>query len=145
MDIVEFPTSVIERLGFYVYTLADPRTRKVFYVGKGTGNRLFAHVNEALETPSEADKIGKIREIHARGQEVRYEIIRHGMAETEALEVESALIDFIGLTDLTNQVAGRHMDVRGRMTVTEIIAAYEAKPISIAEPVLLIIVNRLFE
>ena len=142
---LEFPVSVIERLGFYVYTLTDPLTSKVFYVGKGMGNRVFAHVNEAIESPSEADKIGKIREIHAHGQEVRYEIIRHGMAETEALEVESALIDFIGLADLTNQVSGHHMDVRGRMTVAEIIAAYQAKPISIAEPVLLIIVNRLFE
>lgn len=145
MDIVEFPVSVIERLGFYVYTLTDPRTSKVFYVGKGMGNRVFAHVNEAIESPSEADKIGKIREIHASGQKVQYQIIRHGMVETEALEVESALIDFIGLTDLTNQVAGHDMGVRGRMTVGEIIAAYQAKPISIAEPALLIIVNRLFE
>src|SRR5437879_2583806 len=122
MDIVEFPTSVIERLGFYVYTLTDPRTSKVFYVGKGTGNRLFAHVNEAIETPSQADKIGKIREIHARGQQIRYEIIRHGMAETEALEVEASLIDFIGLADLSNRVAGHDMDVRGSITVPDTIA-----------------------
>lgn len=145
MDILEFPTSVIEQLGFYVYTLSDPLTNKVFYVGKGTGNRVFAHAHEAIESPSEADKIGKIREILARGQAVRYEIARHGMTEAEALEVESALIDFIGLADLTNQIAGRHMDARGRMTVAEIISAYQTKSIKIVEPVLLIIVNRLFE
>ncbi len=145
VDLAEFPVSVIERIGYYVYTLADPQTRKVFYVGKGTGNRIFAHVNELIDGPQENDKLDRIREIHARGQLVLYEIIRHGMAETEALEVESALIDFIGLEDLTNLVAGHNMDVRGRMTIPEIIAAYEAKPITIAEPALLIIVNRLFE
>ncbi len=37
------------------------------------------------------------------------------------------------------------MDRRGRMTVSEIIAAYAAFPITIVEPSLLIIVNRLLE
>lgn len=37
----EFPQSVIEKVGHYVYTLADPRTHKVFYVGKGQGNRVL--------------------------------------------------------------------------------------------------------
>ena len=145
MDITEFPISVVEKIGHYVYTLADPRTGKVFYVGKGTGNRIFAHINEALTRPTEADKLEKLREIHASGLMVRYEIIRHGLQEKEAFEVESALIDYIGLTELTNVVAGHNMDVRGRMTVAEIIAAYQAEPITITEPVLLIIVNKLFE
>ncbi len=145
MSITEFPPSVIERLRYYVYTLTDPITGTVFYVGKGIGNRVFDHVNEAVESPNENDKLNKIREIRMLGQAVRYEIIRHGMDENEAFEVESALIDFVGLTDLTNQVAGHYMDSRGRMSVTEIIAKYQAKPITITEPVLLIIINRLFE
>lgn len=34
---------VAEQLGWYVYLLRDPRDAEVFYVGKGRGNRVFAH------------------------------------------------------------------------------------------------------
>ncbi len=144
MNYQEFPVSVIERLGYYVYTLADP-TGKIFYVGKGTGNRVFMHANEALENPKPSDKLNKIREIRAVGGDVKYEILRHGLSENEAFEVESAIIDFIGLKELTNIVAGHNMDRRGRMSIAEIIATHQAEPISISEPAILIIVNRLFE
>ena len=144
MDITAFPPSVIERVGYYVYTLADPEG-KVFYVGKGQGNRVFAHVSESLANPSPKDKLATIREIHERGGQVRHEIVRHGLDESAAFEVESALIDYIGLDDLTNEVAGAGMEIRGRMTLAEIVAAYSSPPIIIVEPSLLIIVNRLFE
>ena len=144
MEYQEFPVSVIESLGYYVYTLADPGGN-IFYVGKGYGNRVFSHVNEAIEKPRDNDKLDKIRAIRAHGGDVSYEIIRHGLSETEAFEVESALIDFIGLDELTNVVAGHNMDSRGRMSVPEIIASYQAESISITEPAILIIVNKLFE
>jgi hypothetical protein len=38
-----FSQAVIENLGYYVYYLKDPRDDKVFYLGKGVGNRLFNH------------------------------------------------------------------------------------------------------
>lgn len=142
MSITEFPTSVIEHIGYYVYTLTDPSTSKVFYIGKGTGNRVFAHVNEAIENANESDKLNKLREIRTLGQSVKYEIVRHGMTENEAIEVEAAFIDYFGLHELTNKVSGYKMDSRGRMSVAEIIAAYEARPIIITEPALLIIINR---
>lgn len=44
MDINEFPSGVIEHLGWYVYRLIDPRDGSTFYVGKGKGNRVFAHM-----------------------------------------------------------------------------------------------------
>ena len=140
----EFPTSIFEHLGYYVYTLSDP-AGTIFYVGKGTGNRVFAHANEALQNPKESDKLNRIRDIHAEGKVVRYEIIRHGLSEKEAFEVEAALIDFVGLDDLSNAIAGHNMDLRGRMSVAEIIARYQAEPIEISEPVILAIVNKLFE
>jgi hypothetical protein len=141
----EFPQSVIEKIGHYVYTLADPRTKKVFYVGKGQGNRVFAHAQMALTDPTTADKLERIREITDSGAAVHYVIVRHGMTAAAALEVESALIDYIGLSELDNLVAGHNMDIRGRMSVSEIVASYEAPPIVITEPVLLIIINKLFE
>jgi hypothetical protein len=44
-----FSQKVQEELGYYVYCLVDPRDKKIFYVGKGVENRVFAHVNDALE------------------------------------------------------------------------------------------------
>src|ERR1700691_5861337 len=98
----EFPQSVIEKGGNYVYTLADPPSGKVFYVGKGQGNRVFAHAQEALPIQAQRTSWSGIRRIKASGAAVQYMIVRHGMTASAALEVESALIDFIGLSDLDN-------------------------------------------
>lgn len=140
----EFPPSVIEQIGYYVYLLSDPTTNKVFYVGKGTGNRIFAHLSAALTQAEASDKLDRIRAILAGGHEVQHRIIRHGLTEKEAFEVEAALIDFIGLDGLTNLLQGHNSDDRGQMTVTEVIAKYEAPEVEITEPVILITINRLY-
>ncbi len=112
--IQEFPLSVIEKLDYYVYLLIDPENKQVFYVGKGIGNRIFAHINAALTDATPSDKLDKIRAIRANGREVNHIVHRHGLAEKEAFEVEAALIDFIGLSGLTNQVQGYNSDDRGK-------------------------------
>ncbi|MDQ3799140.1 MAG: GIY-YIG nuclease family protein, partial [Acidobacteriota bacterium] len=68
--IQEFPLSVIEKLDYYVYLLIDSENKQVFYVGKGTGNRIFAHINAALTDALPSDKLDKIRMIRASGLEV---------------------------------------------------------------------------
>ena len=40
------PIEVQEELGNYVYRLIDPRNGETFYVGKGKGNRIYAHIHE---------------------------------------------------------------------------------------------------
>ena len=73
-----FSQKVQEELGYYVYCLVDPRNKKIFYVGKGVGNRVFAHVNDALENVDYiTDKIDTIKEILAAGLKIDHYIIRH--------------------------------------------------------------------
>jgi len=143
-NIDSFPQSVIEKIGFYVYVLIDPENNKVFYVGKGKGNRIFAHLNCAIISEGESEKLGKIRSILEKGLDVEYSIIRHGLTEKEAFEVEGAVIDYIDLDVLTNIKDGHHSLDRGQMSVTEIIAQYNAPEITITEPVILLTVNRLY-
>lgn len=144
MSISEFPISVIERLNYYVYLLIDPQSGQVFYIGKGTGNRVFAHAHAAITNVSPGEKLDKIREIMAKGVETKYVILRHGLTEKEAFEVEAALIDYADIKTLTNQVHGHSSDDRGQMTASDIVAKYAAPEAEIVEPVLLITVNRLY-
>ena len=92
---MEFDHKTSEYLQSYVYALIDPENGKPFYIGKGKGNRVFSHVACALENESINDKYEKIREITANGANVKHVIIRHGMTDKVAFEVESSLIDFI--------------------------------------------------
>jgi uncharacterized protein len=137
-----FSLAVIEKSKCYVYLLVDPETEEVFYVGKGTGNRIFAHLNDASQGADESAKLERIRAIQQRGMQVKCIIHRHGLTEDQAFEVEAALIDFIGLSELTNQVAGQHSTNRGPMSILEVQALYDAPKIDIKEPVILITVNR---
>ncbi len=141
----EFSQSVIEKLGYYVYVLRDPfQDDKVFYIGKGTGNRVFSHVTDKLTSTTVSDKMERIRAIRARGGEVFLQIIRHGLTEKEALEVEAALIDFEEIGNLSNLVKGHHSDERGIMHVRDIKARYASEPAEITEPTILIKLNRAY-
>jgi len=123
-----FTEEVIEQLKYYVYRLVDPRNNQTFYVGKGKGNRVFAHVAASIKNwkgksyleKDEDDisaKIQQIREIKASGKEVIHVIHRYGLSEKEAFEVEAALIDVY--EDLTNLHSG-HGSERGMSNADEI-------------------------
>lgn len=137
-----FSQSVIEQLGYYVYFLQDPRTDEVFYVGKGLGNRVFQHLEGAIETYNETDKLDKIREIINSGHTVRHYILRHGLTEQVSFEVEAALIDFIGMKNLSNIQGGHYSSDYGLKTSDEITAMYAAEEFSTDKPVLLININK---
>jgi hypothetical protein len=139
-----FPPEVAEKIGYYVYALKAPGSRKPFYIGKGKGNRVFAHAKAAIKTNDVVAKLDEIRSILASHKKVEYQIIRHGLTEKEAYEIEPTLIDYLGLDQLSNRVAGHEMSDRGLMTASEILSQYRAGQARIKEPVLLIIVNRLY-
>jgi hypothetical protein len=144
-----FAPGVVEKLGFYVYLLVDPRDDTVFYVGKGTGDRCFSHIDEALKTRVDTigdyEKLSRIRDIEVSGFAVRIDILRHGLSEREAFLVESAAIDLV--RNLTNKVDGHDAAERGRMSVSDINALYGAVHVEIdpSHPVVLIRINHNFE
>ncbi len=126
-----------DKLQFYVYLLTGPRSGKVFYVGKGTGNRIFAHARAALDRSQASDKLDRIREIHESGLAVRYELLRFGLTEQTAFEVEAAAMQL--LDGLDNIVAGQHVGSRGRMTTDVVISLFDPSPApAIVEPVLIL-------
>ena len=141
----QFSQAVCEKIGYYVYILKDPVNSQPFYVGKGSGNRLFNHVTCALTSPEESDKLDLIREIINGGREVEHYILRHGLTEELALEIESACIDLLGAEYLTNAVKGHHSWARGLKTVDEIIQQYDAREVTITEPAIIININRLYK
>lgn len=139
-----FTQSVIEQLLSYVYLLRDPRSGAVFYVGKGKGNRVFQHAEGALSDPAVSDKLETIRAILLSGHHVEHFILRHGLSDAAAFEVEAALIDFIGLKNLSNLQAGFRSSDFGLKTTSEVIAMYTAPILETERPLLLININKLF-
>lgn len=138
-----FSQSVIEKVQYYVYFLMDPRNKEVFYVGKGKDNRVFQHAEDAISNQVETDKLDRIREIRHGGHEVQHFILRHGLNEREAFEIEAAVIDFAGKNNLTNQQSGHHSDY-GLKATNEVISMYEAEELNTSLPILLININKLF-
>jgi hypothetical protein len=137
--------STIEQLKYYVYILIDPRTNKPFYVGKGHGDRVNNHEEWALDHELEQTrKLDTIRDILNSGCQVKQVIVRHGMSSEEAFEVECALIDYIGMNNLTNIVSGHYSADRGLMTLNDIEIKYQAENAVFETPALLININRLY-
>ncbi|MGH7476000.1 MAG: LEM-3-like GIY-YIG domain-containing protein [Longimicrobiales bacterium] len=137
-----FSSEVSQKLRTYVYRLIDPRNGETFYVGKGKGNRVFAHIRgeEVLEGDEIDNKLKRIREIRVAGFEVAHVIHRHGMDDATAFEVEAALID--AYPGLTNIVGGPGGADYGTAHAKEIIRRYSAEPAVFQHRAILISVNR---
>lgn len=137
-----FPEEVINKLGTYVYRLIDPRNGETFYIGKGRGNRVFAHIRAeaSLEGDEIDNKIKRIRDIKLAGFEVAHVIHRHGMDDKTAFEVEAALMD--AYPGLTNIAGGSGSTDYGAMHAKEIIRRYAAEPADFKHKAILITVNR---
>ena len=137
----EFKQEIIDKLKSYVYRLIDPRNGETFYIGKGKGNRVFAHIRteEGLEGDDIENKLIRIRLIKAAGLEVSHVIHRHGMDETTALQVEAALIDaYPGLTNIASGIGANSFGV---MHAEEVIRQYTAEQAVFKHKAILININ----
>lgn len=135
--------------GFYVYALVDPRNDTIFYVGKGTGNRVFAHEIESVKLcEREKKKLQKIREIEKSGFCVKRLLLNWGLSENEAFAAEATLINVMNYMQniqLTNEVAGQH--VHESITVEAFERQYGAVPLQkkdIKHSILVIKINKLY-
>nr|WP_255596715.1 hypothetical protein [Cognatishimia sp. MH4019] len=119
--------------------MIDPRNGETFYVGKGKGNRVFAHINGDLSDDG-SEKLKRIFEIRNSGFEVQHVIHRHGMDDKTAFEVEAALIE--AYPGVTNLAGGHGNNDRGCAHSKEIIEKFEAQEAVITDKVIEILVNR---
>ena len=104
--------SLISLGDYYVYGLIDPRSKQIFYIGKGTKNRVFNHEKESLSSSdSEKLKLKTIADIKEDWFEVEKIIINSNLSEEEAFAAEASLINafnYVNNVGLTNIVAGHH-------------------------------------
>ena len=136
-----FRPGVAEHLAYYVYRLIDPRDGSTFYVGKGTGERIFQHARGDYSEIKDEDtlslKAQRIGEIQAQGLEVRHVVHRHGIKDEDvAFEIEAAVMD--AYPSLTNKAGGHGSGERGLRTVEEINAQYAAELLEVRHPFLLV-------
>ena len=143
-----FDEKTKQQLKSYVYFLIDPSTKKPFYVGKGNNDRVFDHMRCALELESVSDKYDIIRRIHSENKIVEHIIVRHGLTDIEAFEIEAALIDVLDYlsSGLTNISGGQKSIEKGLMTSDEIIRLYNAQPLTeISSDCLIININKQYK
>jgi hypothetical protein len=105
---------------WYTYHLIDPETNVVFYVGKGHGRRMYAHLTRALkwrETNYLNQKVNKhlyykLLQIHDKKLQPIYLKVLSSEIETETLSREMEDIKEIGIENLCNLTYGGEGETR---------------------------------
>lgn len=135
---------------YYVYGLIDPRTNKIFYIGKGTGNRVFEHEKESIDSSKcNKSKLQTISEIKKEGLEVEKIIINSNLTEAEAYVAEASLINafnFVENGSLTNIASGHHC--AEALTVENFEKYYGAEELcqeDVKHKILVIKINKLYK
>lgn len=130
MTKLRFSKKVREQLRCYVYCLRDPQNKEIFYVGKAVNDRALSHLKIISEPGNEKEK--RIVDIRKRGLEPQVDILRYGLNEISAFEVEAAIIDAIGLENLTNEVRGKGTE-RGLIEAPVLVNRYSVNACSLED------------
>lgn len=136
-------TELCEALGEYVYALEDPRSGKVFYVGRGVRDRVVHHAWDAISTDDPGAKLDRIREIQRAGLQPRAWILRRRVGRrASAAEMEALAIDLLARwhDPLLNQ--RREITEDGIRTLAGLIADHEAKPLDTARAAIVVNTGR---
>ena len=81
---------------YYVYSLLDPKTSQPFYVGKGSGRRVYRHLTESLDKSTNKMRWHKINQIRNSGNEPTISFIKYFEKEQDALDFEREQIVLYG-------------------------------------------------
>ncbi len=129
----KFSRKAASELKHYVYALVDPRTEEIFYIGKGSGaSRPFQHL-KVDPKDVESAKRERIIELKNLALEPRVDVLRYGLDDHSAREVEAAVIDTIGLHRLSNRNSGSDSSERGRLSASQLEAKLGGRPLDVNE------------
>lgn len=85
---------------YYVYVLYNQATGEIFYVGKGSGRRVWHHIWQARNTNNNSYKLNVIRQIERENNQVGIAFIRDELTEDDAFMWECFWIAEYGRRDL---------------------------------------------
>lgn len=133
-----------EALGAYIYALEDPRSGRVFYVGRGARDRVLHHARDSLDEALPGAKLDLIRDIRRQGLEPRAWILRCRIgSRTGAAEMEALAIDILSRwhARLLNEVRGAGVE-DGIRSLDGLVADYTAKPLETTRAAILVNIGR---
>lgn len=109
---------------YYVYELIDSTTNVVFYVGKGSKDRMYVHEKKILRGDKTHNNHldNKIRKIHKTGGNIICNQIFQSLDEEAVLKHEILIIEEYGLENLCNMTGGgdgRSPDEETRKKISE--------------------------
>lgn len=97
---------------WYVYELVDPRNDKVFYVGKGCGNRMYQHGK------TDSSNFKKQQKIKAIGYDnvIRRKVAEFWCEKSALLHERERILSYSGLTNICMPVTtGSNRTVKPKM------------------------------
>lgn len=102
---------------FYVYEFAYS-DGTVFYVGKGSGDRIQSHLYDARSKRPNVSRVAlTIRAIWQRGEKVIIRKVYNNISDQEATDLETEVIERYGYEHLVNSPWAKHRHLVTRVKI----------------------------